>query len=75
MRHRTVPVADYSFKVAVISFFDTKDGLPGRRPNLDDSEGVVVGTSLNGIGKKISLIDHASPSDTREMIQLASRFL
>jgi hypothetical protein len=43
--------------------------------NLDDSEGVVVGTSLNGIGKKISMIDHSSPSDTQVMIKLATPFL
>ncbi|MDT8990574.1 hypothetical protein RQP54_06810 [Curvibacter sp. APW13] len=35
--------------------------------NLDSSKGVIVGTSLNGIGKKISMIDHAKHADSKEI--------
>ena len=43
--------------------------------NLDSAKGVVVGTSLNGIGKKIAMIDHANPADSQEIIRLASHLL
>lgn len=35
------------------------------------TKGVIVGTSLNGIGKKVAMIDHASFADTRDVIELA----
>jgi hypothetical protein len=43
--------------------------------DVENTKGVMVGTSLNGIGKKIAMIDHASAADTREIIRLASDFL
>ena len=43
--------------------------------DIENIKGVMVGTSLNGIGKKIAMIDHANPADTREIIRLASVFL
>jgi len=41
----------------------------------DTTRGVIVGTSLNGIGKKVSMIDHASPGDSREIVRLAAAFI
>jgi hypothetical protein len=43
--------------------------------DIENTKGVMVGTSLNGIGKKIAMIDHANTADTREIIRLASNFL
>lgn len=43
--------------------------------NLDSAKGVIVGTSLNGIGKKISMIDYASPADSKKIIGLATHLL
>ncbi|MEO8778611.1 MAG: hypothetical protein ABI389_08055 [Rhodanobacter sp.] len=37
----------------------------------ESTKGVVVGTSLNGIGKKIAMIDHARSADSREIVRLA----
>jgi hypothetical protein len=37
----------------------------------DNKKGIVMGTSLNGIGKKIALIDHLSRSDVVEIAGLA----
>lgn len=38
--------------------------------DVDNSKGIVMGTSLNGIGKKIALIDHLKSGDVREIIKL-----
>lgn len=43
--------------------------------DVDSTKGVMVGTSLNGIGKKIAMIDYANAVDSREIIRLASEFL
>jgi hypothetical protein len=43
--------------------------------NIDNAKGVIVGTSLNGIGKKISMIDYATSADSREIISLAAHLL
>jgi hypothetical protein len=43
--------------------------------DVDSTKGVMVGTSLNGIGKKIAMIDYANAADSREMVRLASDFL
>ncbi len=43
--------------------------------DVENTKGVMVGTSLNGIGKKIAMIDHANAADTREIIRLASDHL
>lgn len=37
--------------------------------DTDNKKGVVMGTSLNGIGKKIALIDHLKQSDVNELIE------
>ena len=37
----------------------------------ENGSGIVMGTSLNGIGKKIALIDHLSSSDVAEIAGLA----
>ncbi|WP_455387571.1 hypothetical protein [Petrachloros mirabilis] len=41
----------------------------------DSMRGIVFGTSLNGIGKKIALVDKLSSSDVREIASLARQFL
>jgi hypothetical protein len=38
----------------------------------DNKNGIVMGTSLNGIGKKIALIDHLSGHDVKEIADLAN---
>lgn len=43
--------------------------------DFDSSKGVVVGTSLNGIGKKVAMIDYANSADSREIVHFASGFL
>lgn len=43
--------------------------------DFDSTRGVMIGTSLNGIGKKIAMIDYANAVDSREMVRLASSFL
>lgn len=43
--------------------------------DVENTKGVIVGTSLNGIGKKIAMIDYINFSDTREIVRLASGFL
>jgi hypothetical protein len=43
--------------------------------DVDHSKGIIVGTSLNGIGKKISMIDYASSADSRQILQLAAHLL
>ncbi len=43
--------------------------------DVENTKGVMVGTSLNGIGKKIAMIDYASFADTREIVRLASGLL
>jgi len=43
--------------------------------DADTTTGVIVGTSLNGIGKKVSMIDHASPGDSREIVRLAAALI
>ena len=43
--------------------------------DVENTKGVMVGTSLNGIGKKIAMIDHANVADTREIVRLASDLL
>ncbi|RQR27537.1 hypothetical protein [Burkholderia sp. Bp9142] len=37
--------------------------------------GIVMGTSLNGIGKKIALIDHLSKFDASEIVKLACQLI
>jgi len=43
--------------------------------NIDNAKGVISGTSLNGIGKKISMIDYASSADSMEILRLAAHLL
>ena len=43
--------------------------------DVENTKGVMVGTSLNGIGKKIAMIDYASFADTWEIVRLASGLL
>lgn len=43
--------------------------------DIESTKGVMMGTSLNGIGKKVAMIDHASFADTREIVRLASSHL
>jgi hypothetical protein len=43
--------------------------------DFDSTNGVMVGTSLNGIGKKIAMIDYANSVDSREIVRFASGFL
>lgn len=43
--------------------------------DVDSVKGVMIGTSLNGIGKKIAMIDYASSADAREIVHLASRLI
>ncbi|MNL06832.1 hypothetical protein D3C87_1274810 [compost metagenome] len=43
--------------------------------DVESTKGVMVGTSLNGIGKKIAMIDYASSADSREIVRLASGLL
>ncbi|MGV0981020.1 MAG: hypothetical protein ACOYB0_01525 [Polynucleobacter sp.] len=37
----------------------------------ENKNGIVIGTSLNGIGKKIALIDYISSNDAKEIAELA----
>jgi len=41
----------------------------------DTGKGIVIGTSLNGIAKKICLIDYLSTNDVREIAALADQIL
>ena len=43
--------------------------------DVENTKGVMVGTSLNGIGKKVAMIDHANFADSREIVRLASGLL
>ncbi|MCQ9157053.1 hypothetical protein [Acidomonas methanolica] len=43
--------------------------------NIDNAKGVISGTSLNGIGKKISMIDYATYADSMEILRLAAHLL
>lgn len=43
--------------------------------DADREKGLVVGTSLNGIGKKLAMIDYPSRGDIREIMQVAAPFL
>lgn len=43
--------------------------------DVESTKGVVVGTSLNGIGKKVAMIDYANSADSREIVRLASVFM
>ncbi|MBZ5763059.1 hypothetical protein LAV84_26320 [Rhizobium sp. VS19-DR104.2] len=43
--------------------------------DIDSAKGIVVGTSLNGIGKKISMIDYATSADSMEILRLAAHLL
>jgi hypothetical protein len=43
--------------------------------DVENTKGVMVGTSLNGIGKKVAMIDHASFADTGEIVRIASGLL
>ena len=43
--------------------------------DADNMAGIVMGTSLNGIGKKIALIDHLSKLDAREIAKLARQLI
>jgi hypothetical protein len=40
--------------------------------DVESTKGVMVGTSLNGIGKKVAMIDYANSADSREIVRLAS---
>jgi hypothetical protein len=35
----------------------------------DGARGLVVGTSLNGLGKRYALVDFMQPSDVRDVVQ------
>jgi len=39
--------------------------------NIDEKKGIVVGTSLNGIGNKISIVDSINKTDVEDLIELA----
>lgn len=43
--------------------------------DFDSTKGVMIGTSLNGIRKKIAMIDYANSLDSREIVRLASGLL
>lgn len=43
--------------------------------DVENIKGVIMGTSLNGIRKKVAMIDYASNADTREILQIASGHL
>ncbi|MHB8919408.1 MAG: hypothetical protein ACYC3N_00035 [Halothiobacillus sp.] len=43
--------------------------------DLDNLQGIVMGTSLNGITKKICLVDHISDADVRQIVGLAKPLL
>jgi hypothetical protein len=43
--------------------------------DVESTKGVMVGTSLNGIGKKVAMIDYANSADSREIVRLASGFI
>lgn len=40
--------------------------------DIDAMKGIMIGTSLNGVGKKIAMIDYANSADIREIVRLAS---
>ena len=40
--------------------------------DADNQKGIVMGTSLNGVTKKLTLIDYLHPSDAREVIDIAN---
>lgn len=63
-------VPEIQFKDSVSNEFHDRYWI-----NLNSTKGIVVGTSLNGIGKKISMIDHASSADSKEIIRLAAHLL
>ena len=41
----------------------------------DNNNGIVIGTSLNGIGKKIALIDNLARNDVKDIAALAYQFI
>jgi len=43
--------------------------------DVESTKGVMVGTSFNGIGKKVAMIDYANSADSREIVRLASDLL
>jgi len=43
--------------------------------DAEKNVGIVMGTSLNGIGKKIALIDHLSEYDARDIAKLARQLI
>ncbi|MFJ2991824.1 hypothetical protein [Pandoraea sp. NPDC087047] len=43
--------------------------------DAEKNVGIVMGTSLNGIGKKIALIDHLSAHDARDIATLARQLI
>lgn len=43
--------------------------------DVESTKGVIVGTSLNGIGKKVAMIDYANSADSREIVRLGSDLL
>lgn len=56
-----------------VSIFDTQTNAFHDRfwINIDDKKGLIVGTSLNGIGNKISIVDSINGIDVEELIRLA----
>lgn len=40
--------------------------------DADNQKGIVMGTSLNGVTKKLTLIDYLQPSDARAVIDIAN---
>ncbi len=56
-----------------ISIFDTETNVFHDRfwISIEKNQGIVVGTSLNGIGNKISIVDSISENDAEELIKLA----
>lgn len=40
--------------------------------DVDNKKGIVMGTSLNGVTKKLTLIDYLQPSDARAVIDIAN---
>lgn len=43
--------------------------------DVETTKGIMMGTSLNGIGRKVSMIDYANSTDSRDIVRFASHFL
>lgn len=70
---RTLMHTEITNKNSNITIFDTTTNKFHDRfwININDNKGIVVGTSLNGIGNKISIVESINEIDTQELISLA----